>query len=395
MDTAFIFSTSPRQNRALVYQLVAILLSWGLCYLTKYGFGSFGVFLITSVLTSTALVYSNKAFLKYKVSHCNYLAIVLILFCLLLAGMIESFDLTDDYIIDTLYSYVVITAVIKSTQKQVSIRLVQLATGGELLLIYFLFIYHKLSFRYEERSTVYYIPFFFNQLFAGIYAISLLTPAEEEPLQEFDEENSIVDVPKLPKKKNDIFGFTVIVITASGILIVVFVLISAVRLNQPSHPKNELIADFEANPDLFYDIRNYVNKVDPEHKIHEIEFDIVRNKSFWIAINGVGSDNGYHDMESWMPPDSLLRATPWTKQTLTVLKEKLDKINCRSVKTGDPFIIGHNTIDSQEFYYNLFSQRIYNLSYPFNDTCRYAWYNEHVILEFRHISDFDSECFPN
>lgn len=388
MKIASLFQTNARQNHTLILQLVVVVVSWCFCYLISF---SFGTFLITQISFNIALIYSNKDFLKYTVPQCNYITVLLILFYALLSYMIESFEFTNESVIDTLFSYIIITTIIKSTQKQVGVGLIQLVVLMLLLSAYFLFVYKKPGFGYPLKNAEYYMPFFINQILASIYAVSLFSTADNSHAQKNQEEDGLVNM-SLPKKKSDLLGFTVLIVTFSGMLIFFYLLYAGLTMFPHSHSKDIMIADFEANPKLFYGIKNYANSIDPQHKIREIEFEFIENKFFSITINGTDATNGSHDMESWQPADSLLKATPWTKQTLTALKEKLDKVNCRSIKTGEPFVIGHESIDAQRFYYNLFNKPPDS---SYNDICRYVRYNDTVVLEFKHISKFDSECFPN
>lgn len=168
-------------------------------------------------------------------------------------------------------------------------------------------------------------------------------------------------------------------------------LLYSLTLIKIMRPKDKLVANFETKRGAFYDIKKYMDTIDPEHKVQEIDFN-TDDGMFYITVNGKNASNGYNDMESWEPPDSLLKVTSWTKASFSYLKERLDYIDCRSIKTGEPFVIEHKSLDYHSFYYNLFEEPTSYLSY--GDTCKYVRYNGNVIIEFKHLGKFDDDCFP-
>lgn len=77
---------SPRRNKTLVFLLIAISISWLITYLTNT---TFGVFMLTEVLVSGALVYSNEANLKYTLRKTILLTVSLLAIFLLLTEILD------------------------------------------------------------------------------------------------------------------------------------------------------------------------------------------------------------------------------------------------------------------------------------------------------------------
>lgn len=386
------FRLAPRQIKTLVFLFIAILISFAITYLTET---IFGVFILTEVLVSGALVYSNEEFLKYSLRRSILLTYSILAVMLLLSTYADMFFLINPFLSDALWCYPLVTILLLATQKQVKVGPVQLLLGAVLILVFVRFIHDKPAFQVNQENYVLYIPFFIGQLFISIYAVSMMSGTNKEE----NTEVSLIDVQEpnviSPAKKSFKFlKFIMLALLGVGVLLLIFFVVLVAMWGGFTHPKDEMIRDYESNSGEFYDIQNKVNRLDPEHKISEIEFNIhKKSKTFYITINGQDATKNYPDRESWMPSDSLLKATPWTKENFMTLQEKLNQINYDYIKTGDPFVIGHKPINGQRLFYYLFDHTADH--FPYNDTCRFVRYNDNLILEFKHISQYDSECFPN
>lgn len=381
MNITAIFPISSRQKRSLVFLLIAIEISWCCCY---WVISSFTIFTLTQILTSGALIYSNKTFLKYTIRQSVIVAFVLIIIFSLGAVVADWFKLIDSYVNELAFSYLQVIFTLKIIQKQIKLSWPQLLVGAVLIVINFCFVHDNPAFTDSQSFVIHNTPFFFDQLSTGIFAVSMLIPANEESSAITFSGEPGMAIRFRDKPIFQFLTFTLLTLIGLGILY-------SLTLIKIMHPKDKLIADFEAKTGAFYDIKKYVDTIDPEHKVQEIDFNI-DDGMFYITVDGKNASNNYNDMDSWKPPDSLLKATPWTKASFTVLKEKLAYIDCRSIKTGEPFVIEHKAIDYQSFYYNLFERTTDYLSY--SDTCKYVRYNGNVIIEFKHLSQFDSDCFP-
>jgi hypothetical protein len=385
------FRLSPRQIRTLVFLFIAILISFAITYLTQT---TFGVFILTEVLVSGALVYSNEGFLRYSLGRSMLLTYSILAVILLLSTYVDMFFLINPFLSDALWCYPLVTVLLLATQKQVKVGPVQLLLGAVLILVFQL-IHEKTTYRFNQENYVSYIPFFIGQLFISIYAVSMMSGISREENNETSLIGANESYTILPAKKPFKFlKFIIIALLGVGVLILIFTITLVGLWGGFTHPRDEMIKDYESNSGEFYDIQNKVNRLDPEHKISELEFDVhPEYKTFYITINGQDATRGSSNFQSWVPSDSLLKATPWTKENFMALQEKLNQINCDYIKTGDPFVIGHKPINGQRLFYNLFDYAADH--FPYNDTCRFFRYNDYLILEFKHISQYDSDCFPN
>lgn len=382
---------SPRKNKTLVFLLIAISISWLITYLTNT---TFGVFMLTEVLVSGALVYSNEAYLKYPLQKTVLLTVSLLAIFLLLTEILDWVLFIGSSFTDSVYCYALVTLLLFLTQKQVKVGPLQLLLAATLIGIHFRFIKDNPALHFNQEYYAEYTSFFVGQLFTSIYAVSLLVSEKEESVDASLEKLEVSVAPLHPKKPFKFLKFILLALLGVAAFYLIFVIALVGMWGGFTHPKDELVKDFESNTGVFYNVRDYVNRLDPEHKISELEFNIYPEyKTFYITINGQDATKGYRDLQSWVPSDSLLKATPWKKESFVALQEKLNQINCDYIKTGDPFVIGHKPINGQGLFYNLFNHTADH--FPYNDTCRFVRYSDTLILEFKHISQYDSDCFPN
>lgn len=229
MQLANFFKINQRQNRALIYQLIAIFISWICCYLTNF---VFGVFMLTEMLVAGAIIYSNEDFLKYNLKRSILITVVLVVFfsvfqlLMQLIGMwlfvwIWSVSI-NPIIIESVVSYVLITAVLKITQKQVEIGLGQLLFSAALLLIYYIFFYNNSVFGYSQKG--YYVPFFINQFFVSLYAVSMMNFVEQELIGVEAIQVESVNLSPQPKKMYKFVNFMLFTVLGVGILFLLFIL---------------------------------------------------------------------------------------------------------------------------------------------------------------------------
>lgn len=253
-----------------------------------------------------------------------------------------------------------VTLLLVVTQKRVKVGSLQLLLAAALTGIHFRFINDNAALRFNQEYYAEYTSFFIGQLFTGVYAVSLMASEKEESGDAFLEETEVSVALLRPKTAFNFLKFIVLGLMGIGAFYLVFVIALVGMWGGFTHPKDEMIKDFESNAGEFYDIQNKVNRLDPEHKISELKFDIYpESKTFYISINGRDATRGYRDLQSWVPSDSLLKATPWQKDNFMALQEKLNQVNCDYIKTGEPFVIGHKPINGQSLFYNLFTiQRI-------------------------------------
>jgi hypothetical protein len=156
----------------------------------------------------------------------------------------------------------------------------------------------------------------------------------------------------------------------------------------------DLINNYNQKTNQISDLKKYINDIVPEGKSVEIEFD--GNKRFFIfhLADGGNYDNNWDLKLNSTKVDTLLTKLNWTKETLKILKEKLDASNCISVKSGEPCNIGFQRFGMGIYYYNLFDKPIPDsLKDKYNDSCTYILYTDKVVLEYGGGA-IGPQCFP-
>ena len=188
---------------------------------------------------------------------------------------------------------------------------------------------------------------------------------------------------------------------AGGILCLVYIGVSLWAFSVFSnsfdefHSKEELIDNYKNKEKEIYEVKKYISTIVPADKSVEIEFD--GNRKFFIFHLG---GNGNYD-SNWdlgvdtKKTDTLLQKLGWTRETLTILKVKLDNANCISVASGNPCNIGWQRSGMGKYSYNIFDTPIPDsLAKTYNDSCQYILYNNKLALEYGGGA-IGPQCFPN
>lgn len=156
----------------------------------------------------------------------------------------------------------------------------------------------------------------------------------------------------------------------------------------------DLIDNYNQKTTQIADLKNYINKIVPANKTVDIEFD--GNKKFFIFhLQDNGSFDSNWDLKlNSKKTDTLLAKLNWTKETVRILKEKLDAANCISIKNGKQCNIGFKRSGLGKYYYNLFDNPIPDsLKNKYNDSCTYILYTDKVVLEYGGGA-VGPQCFP-
>lgn len=107
---------------------------------------------------------------------------------------------------------------------------------------------------------------------------------------------------------------------------------------------------------------------------------INENRNFDLNINSTKTD-------------SLLTTLGWTKETLKILKEKLDKAYCISVENGNPATIGFQRSGMGKYSYKVFEKPLTDrLKNRYDDGCTYIFYKDNIVLEYGGGA-IGSQCF--
>jgi len=156
-----------------------------------------------------------------------------------------------------------------------------------------------------------------------------------------------------------------------------------------------LTENYELKTKEVLDLKTYVSSIVPINKSVDIEFDDNENlEIFHVTVDGVYNSNWNIKVNSGRT-DTLLQELGWTKETLAILKGKLDKANCISISSGDPFQVGFQRSGMGMYFYNLFTNPIAdNLKTNYNDSCTYVLYNDKVVLEYGGGA-IGPQCFPD
>ncbi|HET6225030.1 MAG TPA: hypothetical protein VFF27_02050 [Bacteroidia bacterium] len=123
---------------------------------------------------------------------------------------------------------------------------------------------------------------------------------------------------------------------------------------------------------------------------------------------GVSMGNGFHQLNMYGPGflewnlkidsermDSILKPLGWTRETLELLKEKLDDANCIQIESGEPAKIGFKRSGMGMYFFNVFENPIPDsLKADYNDSCRYIIANDRLVLEYGGGA-IGSQCFYN
>lgn len=161
----------------------------------------------------------------------------------------------------------------------------------------------------------------------------------------------------------------------------------------------ELKSNFEKHRKEIYELRTFFEEIVPEDKLVEIEF---KNNQTLSRFGIYERDSLYKktflewDVEiNTERTDSIIHSLGWTKETLKLLKGKLDKANCIQIENGEPTKIGFQRSGLGMYSFNLFKQPITNeLKHSYNDSCRYILVNDSLALEYRGGA-IGPQCFYN
>ncbi|ANH83091.1 hypothetical protein A8C56_20780 [Niabella ginsenosidivorans] len=190
----------------------------------------------------------------------------------------------------------------------------------------------------------------------------------------------------------------ILIILGGGLLLFfgcVFYVFSTFRFDDGKHySTQDLIDNYNQKSNQITDLKTYVNKIIPTSKSVDIEFE-GNKKLFIFHLKDTNNYDSNWDLNlNSAKTDTLLKKLNWTKETLKVLKEKLDAANCISVKSGEPCNIGFQRSGMGKFYYNIFDNPIPDsLKNKYNDSCTYILYTDKVVLEYGGGA-IGPQCFP-
>lgn len=173
-----------------------------------------------------------------------------------------------------------------------------------------------------------------------------------------------------------------------GYLIYVFY---AMGLFDKDYSVSELKNSFEKNKTEIYELKKYYMEIVPKNRFIEIEFKD-DNTLFRFGIKALDSTAGNPNVPMFLEwdlktnserMDSILKLLGWTKETLKILKEKLDNANCIQIESGEPTKIGFQRSGMSMYSFNIFEKPISDsLKNYYNDSCTYIQVNKKLVLEY-------------
>jgi len=185
---------------------------------------------------------------------------------------------------------------------------------------------------------------------------------------------------------NKILKWTLIIagVTLLGFIgFYIFVLTAVSGLFDEYHSKQDLIDNYNSKTKEIIELNNYIKTIVPTNKTIDIEFDGNRTLGiFHVTVDGKYYSNWDIKVNS-TKTDTLLQKLGWTRETLSILKDKLDNANCISVESGEPCTIGYQRSEMGKYFYKIFSQALTDsLKREYNDSCTYIYYKDNIVLEY-------------
>lgn len=151
---------------------------------------------------------------------------------------------------------------------------------------------------------------------------------------------------------------------------------------------SDLKENFEKNKHEIYELKKYYNEIVPKNRFVEIEFDDDHTLAR-LGIESLDIATGGQMFLEWNLKtntkriDSIIKPIGWTRATLKILKEKLDKANCIGIASGEPTKIGFQRSGMGMYSFNVFDEPIPDSRrMRYNDSCRFILVNSRLVLEY-------------
>jgi hypothetical protein len=183
----------------------------------------------------------------------------------------------------------------------------------------------------------------------------------------------------------------------------IILLISAFGGFDKDYSITDLKENFEKNKTGIYELKSYYNEIAPKNRFVDIEFKN-DNTILRFGIKALDSTAGNVNEPMFIvrnlkistsKMDSIINPMGWTRETLKILKEKLDNADCIQIANGVPTKIGYKRCGMGMYSFNVFDTPIPgNLKTYYNDSCTYIYVNERLVLEYAGGA-MGSQCFYN
>lgn len=204
--------------------------------------------------------------------------------------------------------------------------------------------------------------------------------------------------------KKILIGISILI----GIPILVFIgwslmIVSAFGGFDEDYSVSDLKENFSKNRTEIYELKQFFNEIVPNNRFVEIEFEDDNTLGrFGIRVLDSTTENlngpmflDWNLKTNTSKMDSLIESLGWSRETLILLKQKLDKADCIQIQSGEPAKIGFKRCGIGMYSFNVFDQPIpENMKEKYNDSCTYIIANEKLVLEYGGGA-FGSQCFYN
>lgn len=166
---------------------------------------------------------------------------------------------------------------------------------------------------------------------------------------------------------------------------------------------SELVENFKENKTAIYELKEHFNEIVPHNTSVAIEFDSDNSLSRLgiTTYDSITDKLASPEFLEWdlainsKYTDSVIKPLGWTRETLKILKEKLDKANCIYIETGEPIRIGFQRSGMGMYFFNVFHTSIPDsLNAYYNDSCTYIRVNDQLVLEYGGGA-IGQQCFYN
>lgn len=191
-----------------------------------------------------------------------------------------------------------------------------------------------------------------------------------------------------------------ILISISGLIIIyigywIFVYIVFTGVFNGHYTKKDLIENYEQRHSQINSLKIYFTSIVPPETEIDIEFENNRELGIFHIRTKYKYDSNWGLKIKSGKVDSLLQTIGWSKNTLKVLKQRLDEANCISIKSGEPVTIGFQRSGMGKYYYKIFENSLNDsLISEFNDGCQYCYYKDNIVLEYVGGA-IGSQCFED
>lgn len=197
---------------------------------------------------------------------------------------------------------------------------------------------------------------------------------------------------------------TVSILAGLGIIIIFIRILPFILIlfSMESSSKKEMIENYENNTKEIHELVNYVNELIPprynvylEHKgmntidltvSRILEDDPINESEYIFQIWNLDIENPdknlYNARVNKVPYYDLLRTLNWNNETFDKLFKLLDRANCISFGTGEPFTVGFARSGLGKYSYNLFKDPIPEAEKSKWNNGSFILYNDKVVLEY-------------